>query len=173
MATQKLTNYKNMISLGAIPEGGQVANTMEQRQPILMDIGVKEGSDTLGHTGGSVTSLPQSSIRKVGGFKSPTAGTVSPFHEDMAIHEIVSTVSDDVKRLYGMSKVMQMEELNLQGFLQGVTEHWLSGTSATAPEKTNGFLTRLTTPDNNTSSNNFINPDTISSLNNKEYVCAM
>jgi len=160
MATQVLSTYYNLVTLGAIKEGSPIATTLKEKNPIIYDAIVLPANEKMGHTGTRVTVLPEGGFRKVGGYKTSQVAQYTPFRDDIAIFDGASVVPDDVKRLEGAAKVAMTEQQHREGYLQGIANHWFNGDSSTTPEKFDGFGVRYNTPDNDTGSNTPENPDT-------------
>lgn len=160
MATQTLGTYYNLVTLGVIKEGSPINNSLEEKNPVVLDAVVSEANEKMGHTGSRVLALPGATIRKVSAYKTPNTGTLGPYHDDISIFSGASVVPDDVRKIEGAAKVAQLEMLHREGFMQSVANHWFYGTSATTPEKFDGLGVRYNTPDNDTGSNSPENPDT-------------
>lgn len=160
MAERLLSEYYNLVTLGAIKDGQQPATTLKEKNPIVYDAIVIKANEKMGHEGTRVTVLPAGGFRRVGGYKTSQVAQYTPYKEDIAIFDGAAVVPDDVYKIEGAAKVAAVEQQHREGYWQGIANHWINGDSSVTPEKFDGFYVRYNTPDNDGGSNSPENPDT-------------
>jgi len=163
MAEQGLTTYYSLLRLAGIK--GVPAKTLFERNPIIRDAPVLPANEKMGHSGSRPSSLPSPAFRKVSGYTTPATAAWSPFTEDISIVDGGSAIPEDVVRIEGAEKLVYIEMAHREAFIQAIANHWLQGTTATAPEKYRSFHERYLTPDDESGSNSPENPASTADVN--------
>jgi len=134
------------------------ARNLVETNLMLSDAYVMEANEVLGHTGSRQTTLPTPQIVKVGAYWSGSVAQWAKFHDDISIFRDTIVIPQDVEKLNGTASVSEAEESHKEGFGQGVQNHLIYGTSVADPEKFDGLDVRYKTPDDESGSNDQLDP---------------
>ena len=145
------TRYNIIDNLKLVHDGkfDPWAEVLTEKNPFLMDLAIIPANGILSNEGTRETSLPTPQVIKVGdGHDSSTVRwdaykeVISIFVDRANIPKHVYDVQPD--RLAFRAKV---EDRHMEGMGQGVTNHFIYGTSTATPEKFDGLDVRYSVPD--------------------------
>jgi len=145
------TRYNLIDNLKLVQNGQFVpwAEVLTENNPFLFDLAMVAANGILSNEGSRETSLPTPQIIKVGdGHDSSTVrwdkykDNISIFTDRADIPKHVLDLQPD-KAAYRA----KVEDRHMEGFGQGVTNHFFYGTSVGTPEKFDGLGVRYSVPD--------------------------
>ncbi|MDD5381856.1 MAG: hypothetical protein PHG53_09520 [Phycisphaerae bacterium] len=170
MAELGLDSRYNLVSSLKLVKDNKLVNFAEictEKNPFMQDIPIVPANGAMSNEGSRETSLPTPQIIKIGdGHNSSTVKwdnfteNISLFVDRASIPKHVLDIMPD-KTGY-RSKI---ENRHIEGFSQGVCNHFFYGTSAATPEKFDGLDVRYKTPDNSSGTYDPTNPDPSTAAN--------
>lgn len=145
------TRYNLIDNLKLVQDGkyNPWAKVLTENNPFMFDLAIVQANGILSSEGSRETSLPTPQIVKVGdGWDSSTVRwdkykeNISIFKDRAAIPEDVLDLQPDQASFWA-----DVKDRHMEGFGQGVTNHFFYGTSVATPEKFDGLGVRYSVPD--------------------------
>jgi len=161
MAEQGLSSYYNQLTLSQLSHNNQSltpAKNLFETNHMLGDALVLEGNEKMGHTGTRQTSMTAAQVTKIGGYWTGSVSQWAKFHDDISKFNDTIIIPRDVLRLEGAGAMATAEATHKEAFGQSVQNHLIYGTSVANPEKFDGLDVRYKTPDDQSGSNDALNP---------------
>ena len=125
------------------------AKTLTENNPFLFDLQLESATGILSNEGSRETSLPTPQIIKVGEGHVSSTVRWDKFTENISIFKDRASIPKDVYDLKPnkLAYRAMIEDRHMEGFGQGVTNHFFYGTSVASPEKFDGLDVRYSVPD--------------------------
>ncbi len=158
MAEQGLDTRYNLIDcLKNVKNGKFVpwAKTLTENNPFLFDLQLESATGILSNEGSRETSLPTPQIIKVGEGHVSSTVRWDTFTENISIFKDRVSIPKDVYDLKPdkIAYRAMIEDRHMEGFGQGVTNHFFYGTSIASPKKFDGLDVRYSVPDSTDATN--------------------
>jgi hypothetical protein len=145
LATGQLTLQDQVMRMNPDQSMARIVEVLTQANPILQDHVAMEGNATTGHVVTSRTGLPGVTWRKFNQGIAPTKSKTGQYTESCGMMAGLSKIDVDLAELSGNPAQKRQQEDD--GFLQSMSNEFETGTiyhsTATAPEKFQGFAARL------------------------------
>lgn len=145
------TRYNLIDNLKLVFDGKYVpwAEVLTEDNPFLFDLAILPANGILSNEGTREVSLPTPQIIKVGAGHTSSTVRWDTYKEDISIFvdraDIPKHVADLTKDFSAFRA--KTENRHMEGFGQGVTNHFFYGTSVATPEKFDGLDVRYSVPD--------------------------
>ncbi len=145
------TRY-NLIDNLKLVHNGQyepMARVLTEQNPFLFDLAMIPANGILSNEGSRETSLPTPQIIKVGAGHVSSTVRWDKYKENISIFVDRADIPKHVLDLQPDKTAFRgdVEDRHLEGFGQGVTNHFFYGTSVATPEKFDGLDVRYNVPD--------------------------
>jgi len=143
----KLTKNNKVINMGKV---------LSEDNPILKDMPIVPSNEILSYTGVRESSLPTPQIIEIGDGWDASKAEWDSFSEVISMFKDRIDIPRDALRIqpnYAQLRAI-IRDRHIEGFGQGVANHFYYGTSTATPEKFDGLDIRYKTPD----ATNPINP---------------
>lgn len=152
MAELGLDSRYNLIdNLKLVQDGKFVpwAETLTENNPFLFDLAIIPANGILSNQGSRETSLPTPQIINVGEGHVSSTVRWDQFKENISIFVDRADIPKHVLDLQPDKAAFRgkVENRHMEGFGQGVTNHFFYGTSVATPEKFDGLDVRYSVPD--------------------------
>lgn len=152
MAELGLDTRYNLIDNLKLVQGGKLvpwAETLTENNPFLFDLAMIPANGILSNQGSRETSLPTPQIIKVGEGHVSSTVRWDTFKENISIFVDRADIPKHVLDLQPDKAAYRgkIEDRHMEGFGQGVTNHFFYGTSVATPEKFDGLDVRYSVPD--------------------------
>ncbi len=145
------TRYNLIDNLKLVEKGKYTpwAKTLTENNPLLFDMAIVPANGILSNEGSRETSLPTPQIINVGQGHVSSTVRWDKYKENISIFvdraDIPKHVAD-LQPSFGAFR-SDVEDRHMEGFGQGVTNHFFYGTSVASPEKFDGLDVRYSVPD--------------------------
>ena len=152
MSELGLDSRYNLIDALKTEQNGKFvpwAETLTENSPFLFDLQMQSSTGILSNEGSRETSLPTPQIIKVGDGHDSSTVRWDNFTENISIFKDRASIPKDVYDLKTdkLAFRAKVEDRHMEGFGQGVTNHFFYGTSVSTPEKFDGLDVRYSIPD--------------------------
>ncbi len=145
------TRYNLIDNLKLVQDGkfNPWAEVLTENNPLVMDMALLPANGILSNQGTRETSLPTPQIIKVGDGHDSSTVRWDNFTENISIFKDRAAIPEDTYDLQPQKEAFRakVEDRHMEGMGQGVTNHFIYGTSVATPEKFDGLDVRYSVPD--------------------------
>jgi len=145
------TRYNLIDNLKLVQDGkyNPWAKTLTEHNPFLFDLAMVPANGILSNEGSRETSLPTPQIVKVGDGHDSSTVRWDKYRNDISIFKDRASIPLDTYNLQPSKGAFRanVEDRHMEGMGQGVTNHFIYGTSVASPEKFDGLDVRYNVPD--------------------------
>ncbi len=145
------TRYNLIDNLKLVHDGKYEpwAKVLTENNPFLMDLAIVPANGILSNEGSRETSLPTPQIIRVGEGHVSSTVRWDKYKENISIFVDRADIPKHVLDLQPDDAAYRgdVEDRHMEGFGQGVTNHFIYGTSVATPEKFDGLDVRYNVPD--------------------------